>query len=337
MESQALLHIEALTVGFRTRRGMLRAVEDVSLEIFEGDVVGLVGESGCGKSTLAMAMLGLVPEPGHIESGHIWFGSLDLGHARSSDWRHVRAEKISMVFQASMNSFNPVLPIRTQVDHILEAHPGVWPTVQAGHARMAELLELVHLDPRRVLDAFPHQLSGGMKQRVAIAMSLLLNPGILVLDEPTTALDVINQRLVLDILKDLHRRLKLTVVFVTHDLAIVADLATKIGVMYAGQLVEYGSVEQVFYATRRHPYVLGLIHAAPSAFARERPQAIPGSVPDLVTLGEGCRFVDRCPMREASCETGSPALVLEAEGHWIRCPIVLERGEVAWQTTPILF
>jgi len=337
VNTQPMLTIEHLTVSFRTRQGVLRAVEDVSLEISEGDVVGLVGESGCGKSTLAMALLGLVPDPGRIESGHLRFGDLDLAHASASDWRHVRAEEISMVFQASMNSFNPVLPIRSQVDHLLEAHPQVWPDVQAGNARMTELLELVHLDPRRVLDAFPHQLSGGMKQRVAIALSLLLNPKLLILDEPTTALDVLNQRLVLDILKELHHRLNITVIFVTHDLSIVADLATNIGVMYAGQLVEYGTLEQVFYAKRRHPYVLGLIQAAPSAFARERPQAIAGSVPDLVSIGPGCRFVERCPMRESSCETVSPPLSVESDGHWIRCPIVLERGEVTWQTTPSLF
>lgn len=326
-----LLSIQGLTVAFRTRRGVLRAVDDVSLDVRDGDVIGLVGESGCGKSTLAFSLLGLVPEPGVIERGRIEFSGRELARATEAEWRSIRAEQISMVFQASMNSFNPVIPIEAQVRHVLEAHPHVWKGERAGLGYMQELLRLVGLDPPVVLRAYPHQLSGGMKQRVSIALSLLLKPRLLVLDEPTTALDVLNQRLVLEIIKRLHAELKITVIFVTHDLAIVAEIANRIGVMYAGQLVEIGELDQVFYAPRRHPYVLGLIRAAPSAFSDQRAQPIPGSVPDLTTLKPGCRFADRCPEAVDTCGREGPAWMDEAPGHWVRCPVVFERGNAAWQ------
>ncbi len=326
-----LLQIQGLTVAFRTRRGILRAVDDVDLEVNDGDVLGLVGESGCGKSTLAFALLGLVPEPGTVEGGRIEFQGRDLARLSEADWRRVRAEQISMVFQASMNSFNPVITIAAQVRHVLSAHPGVWRDEQAGWAHMEELLRLVRLDPRSVLAAYPHQLSGGMKQRVSIALSLLLKPQLLVLDEPTTALDVLNQRLVLEIIKRLHAELQITVIFVTHDLAIIAEIANRIGVMYAGQMVESGSLDQVFYAPHRHPYVLGLIRAAPSAFSDQRAEPIAGSVPDLTALPLGCRFADRCPMATDGCRAEEPAVVQEASDHWVRCPVVFERGDLRWQ------
>lgn len=322
----SLLEVENLTVAFRTRGGLLRAVERVNMTVNEGDVFAIVGESGCGKSTLAYSLLRLIPDPGFIETGRIQFDGIDLAKISESQLRQIRAQQVSMVFQASMNSFNPVLTIRRQLSHVLEAHPKVWVDKRAGLSYMEELLNLVHLEPRRVLDSYPHQLSGGMKQRVAIAMGLVLRPKLLILDEPTTALDVLNQRLVLDILKKLHEQLQLTVIFVTHDLAIVADVANRVGVMYAGRMAEIGTLDQVFYSPMRHPYVQGLLRAAPSAFSTVRAQSIPGAVPNLLQLHPGCRFAPRCPLVEPSCREREPEIEEVEENHWIRCDIIRQEA-----------
>ncbi len=327
------IHIKNLTVSFRTARGLLRAVDQVTLRLRSGEIFALVGESGCGKSTLAYSLLNLIPEPGFFETGGIVFQGIDIVQAKYRELRNLRGKLISMVFQASMNSFNPVLRFKNQVDHIFDAHPEVWPKRSEGYAYFSELLTLVRLSPDQVLKSFPHELSGGMKQRVAIAISLLLRPTMLILDEPTTALDVLNQRLVLDILRDLHSRLGLTVVFVTHDLGVVADIADRVGVMYAGKLVDVGTLEQVFYDPARHPYVTGLLHAAPSAFQAVRARPIPGSVPNLLELQPGCRFAPRCDLAESMCRVSEPELVVHSSGHVVSCHVMsrMEAKEVMVQ------
>jgi len=322
----ALLEVAGLTVSF----GEVRAVEDVSLSIGQGKVYGLVGESGCGKSTLAYSLLGLVPPPGRIVAGAVRFRGQDLTTLSYRELRRLRAQHIAVVFQAAMSAFNPVLTIGTQVEHILQAHPGVYPSQHEGREYFEELLRLVRLRPEQVWRTYESRLSGGMKQRVAIAFALLLKPEVLVLDEPTTALDVLSQRLVIDIIRDLHDRLDTTVVFVTHDLAVVAELAERVAVMYAGRLVESGTVEEIFFDDRRHPYVKALISAMPSVSADPASlRSIPGQVPDLSALPPGCRFEPRCARAAPVCPQAEPELVSSASGHAVSCHVVngeLERG-----------
>jgi peptide/nickel transport system ATP-binding protein len=325
----SLLEVRDLTVSF----GKVRAVEGVTLSIEQGKIYGLVGESGCGKSTLAYSLLGMVPPPGRTISGSVRFRGKDLGAMSYGELRRLRAEHIAVVFQAAMSAFNPVITIGTQVGHILDAHPDVYPTRQEGRQHFEELLKLVRLRPEQVWRAYESRLSGGMKQRVAIAIALLLKPEVLVLDEPTTALDVLSQRLVIDIVKDLHETLGTTVVFVTHDLAVVAELAERVAVMYAGRLIESGTVDQTFYDNRRHPYVKALISAVPSVTADpDSIESIPGQVPDLAALPPGCRFAPRCALAESICEQAEPELRAGAAGHAIACHVVNRKdaaGELA--------
>jgi peptide/nickel transport system ATP-binding protein len=324
MVEETLLEVQDLTVGF----GPVRAVADVSLSIGQGMVYGLVGESGCGKSTLAYSLLGLVPPPGRIVSGAVRFRGQDLARMGYSELRRLRAQHIAVVFQAAMSAFNPVLTIGAQVEHILEAHPEVYPSRQEGRQHFEELLRLVRLRPEQVWGTYESRLSGGMKQRVAIAIALLLKPEVLVLDEPTTALDVLSQRLVIDIVRDLHETLDTTVVFVTHDLAVVAELAERVAVMYAGRLVESGTVEEIFFDERRHPYVKALISAMPSVTADpESLRSIPGQVPDLNDLPPGCRFAPRCALAQPVCKETEPELKASASGHAVSCHVVNSRLE----------
>jgi peptide/nickel transport system ATP-binding protein len=317
----SFLEVQDLTVSF----GKVRAVEGVSLSIEPGKVYGLVGESGCGKSTLAYSLLGLVPPPGRIASGAVRFRGNDLARMSYKELRRLRAVHIAVVFQAAMSAFNPVITIGAQVEHILDAHPDVYPTREEGRQHFEELLRLVRLRPEQVWSAFESRLSGGMKQRVAIAIALLLRPEVLVLDEPTTALDVLSQRLVIDIIRDLHERLNTTVIFVTHDLAVVAELADRVAVMYAGRLVESGSVDEIFFDDRRHPYVKALISAMPSVVADPSSlRSIPGQVPDLSDLPPGCRFAPRCGLVQPICREVEPKLLVNAVGHAVSCHVVNE-------------
>jgi peptide/nickel transport system ATP-binding protein len=319
MAGGTLLEVRDLTVSF----GQVHAVEDVSLSIEPGTMYGLVGESGCGKSTLAYSLLGLVPPPGRVVSGEVRFQGQDLARMSYSELRRLRARHIAVVFQAAMSGFNPVLSIGTQAEHILQAHPDVYPSRQEGRRHFEELLRLVRLRPEQVWGTYESRLSGGMKQRIAIALALLLKPGVLVLDEPTTALDVLSQRLVIDIVRDLHDTLGTTVVFVTHDLAVVAELAQRVAVMYAGRLVESGSVDEIFFGARRHPYVKALLSAMPSVTADPASlRSIPGQVPDLSSLPPGCRYAPRCALAEPACHQAEPELLATASGHAVSCHVV---------------
>lgn len=322
-DSAPLLVVDNLTIEFGHGSGAVRAVEDVSLTVRAGEICALVGESGCGKSTLAYALLGIVASPGRATAGDIRFRGRSCLAMSPQEINKVRGAELSMVFQAAMNAFNPVLTIGKQVQHILAAHPECFDSTAEGRAYFEHLLELVQLPPARIWKSYESQLSGGMKQRVAIALALLLKPSVVVLDEPTTALDVLNQRLVIDILKDLHRRLGVTVVFVTHDLAVVAELANRVAVMYAGRLVEVGGVDEIFGDDKRHPYVEALINAIPSVIdtgVAVRP--IGGSVPNLAELPAGCRFAPRCPLAEELCHHAEPALLELKPHHLVACHVV---------------
>ena len=319
----SIVEVRDLTVSFGSGPGSVRAVEEVSLRVGEGDILALVGESGCGKSTFAAALLDIIPAPGRVTAGEVLVQGRSLATMSREELQHLRGATVAMVFQSAMNAFNPVLTIGDQVDHILRAHPDVFATRREGREYFAHVLSLVRLDPERINASYESQLSGGMKQRVAIAVALLLKPKVVVLDEPTTALDVWNQRIVISILRELHRTLGITIVLVTHDLAVVAETATKVAVMYAGRLVEFGTAEEIFKDARRHPYVVALVGAIPSVLQdglAVRP--IPGQVPNLTQLPAGCRFAPRCELAEPRCRDEEPALLASESGHLVACHVV---------------
>jgi peptide/nickel transport system ATP-binding protein len=320
-----VVEADNLTVSF----GRLKAVEDVSLSVRMGEVYAIVGESGCGKSTLAYSLLNIVPPPGVVSGGDVRVQGRSITSMTRKNLNDLRAADVAIVFQAAMNALNPVITVGRQVDHILQAHPGVFSSEKEGRLYFERLLHLVRLSPERIWGAFESRLSGGMKQRVAIAVALLLQPKVLVLDEPTTALDVLNQRLVIDILRDLHDTLGMTVIFVTHDLALVAELAQRVAVMYAGRLVEVGTVEEIFYDHRRHPYAVALIEAIPSVMGnRDLIKSIPGQVPSLLDLPPGCRFAPRCPLvRDDICRRVEPLLLTDERAHSVACHVVNEALE----------
>jgi peptide/nickel transport system ATP-binding protein len=324
-----LIEVDNLTVSF----GRLRAVEEVSLSIAEGEVYALVGESGCGKSTLAYSLLNMVPPPGVVSSGEVRYKGRSVTRMSRKQLNEFRAAEVAIVFQAAMNALNPVLTVGRQVEHILSSHPDAFATAGEGREYFERLLELVRLPPRAVWGSYESRLSGGMKQRVAIAIAMLLRPSALVLDEPTTALDVLNQRLVIDILRDLHETLGTTIIFVTHDLGLVAEMAERVAVMYAGRLVEVGTVDEIFYGSRRHPYAKALIEAIPSVVRDEALiKSIPGQVPNLLDLPRGCRFGPRCELARPACAEAEPPLVSDRDGHSVACYVaneMLERAVVA--------
>ena len=327
-DRQVALEVRNLSVEFEILGGTIRPVDDVSLQIFDGDIFALVGESGCGKSTLATALIRLVPEPGRIVSGDVLLRGSSLQAMNTESLRRIRAAGVALVLQAAMGSFNPVITIEKQVEHVLEAHPEVWKSRRKGLEYFDYLLDLVRLPTDRIRKSYESQLSGGMRQRVAIAFGLLLKPDLVILDEPTTALDVINQGIVIEVLKDLQAELGVTIVFVTHDLAVVAELASRVGVMYAGRLVQSGSVDDVFYGDRRHPYVRALLTSIPNVqVAGRAAKAIAGSVPRLDDLPRGCRFAPRCPVAEAACHTDDPELILAADNA-VACHPLNRRLEV---------
>ncbi len=330
-----ILEIDNLTVGFGGGAGMIRAVEDVSLDVHAGEIYALVGESGCGKSTLAYSLLGVVPDPGRVVAGEVRYRSQSLGAMSLHDLNRIRGAEVAMVFQAAMNAFNPVLTVGRHVEHSLKAHPDVFPNPDDGRAYFEELLVSLRLEPPQIWGSYESQLSGGMKQRVAIALALLLKPSVLVLDEPTTALDLLNQRLVIDILKELQRSLGVTIIIVTHDLGVVAEIATRVAVMYAARLVESGTVREIYKKGRRHPYVAALIDAIPSVLGQGllvRP--ISGQVPNLAELPPGCRFAPRCPLAEDVCTRVEPPLVPDDNDHRVACHVVNRELVVLAETVP---
>ncbi len=315
-DKRPLLSVQDLVVEYAARQDTVRAVDRASLDVYAGDWMAVVGESGCGKSTLAYAIIRQVPHPGEIKEGTILFDGQNVLELDRRALREFRWKEIAIVFQAAQNALNPVMRIADQmietvVDH--ESRPRKEILVHA-----SELLRLVRLEPARVLRAYPHELSGGMKQRVIIAMSLLLNPRLLILDEPTTALDVVTQNYILDILADIRKKLRLTMLLLTHDMSIVAKVSDRVGVMYAGQIVETGRAEEIFYHPW-HPYTRGLLKAAPSLIGElgeKRP--IPGFPPDMRNPPPGCRFHPRCSYADDRCSLEEPSLE-KVDGRQVAC------------------
>ena len=314
----SLLEVRDLSVRFDTDEGTVHAVDRMSLELAPRQVLGIVGESGCGKSVTALSILGLLPKTA-TATGSVRFEGEELLGASRSRLRKIRGRKISFVFQEPMTSLNPVLRVGHQVEEVVREHMDV--SRSAARARAVDLLDLVHIpDPRRRVEEYPHQLSGGMRQRVMIAMALACDPKILIADEPTTALDVTIQAGILDLLRELRERLGTAIILITHNLGVVADLADRVVVMYAGRKAEEAPVGELF-AHPQHPYTIGLLGAVPRAGAARngRLQEIPGRVPSLAQLPLHCAFADRCPRADEQSWSEVPALRQVRPDHAVAC------------------
>ncbi len=319
----SLLSIENLQIHFRTPDGANRAVDGVSFDIGAGETLAIVGESGCGKSVTAMSILRLLPEPAAAIAGAIRFEGRDLLQVSNRAMHKIRGNAISVIFQEPMTSLNPVLTVGRQIGETLRLHQGL--SRRAAEERAVEMLTLVGIpEPRRRVREYPHQLSGGMRQRVMIAIALACSPKLLIADEPTTALDVTIQAQILDLMRDLKTRVGAAIMLITHDLGVVAEVADRVVVMYAGRKVEEASVEELFRAPK-HPYTRGLMGAVPRLGAVEEeggPQRlaeIPGMVPSLKGRIDGCVFAGRCPDVTALCRSYAPALELKGPRHLAAC------------------
>ncbi|MBY0611949.1 MAG: ABC transporter ATP-binding protein [Beijerinckiaceae bacterium] len=318
----ALLEIENLQTHFRTPDGINRAVDGVSFNIAAGETLAIVGESGCGKSVTAMSILRLIAEPPGKIAGSIRFQGKELLTLSDAEMRSIRGNDISVIFQEPMTSLNPVLTVGYQIAETLRLHQGL--NQSAAEARAVEMLTLVGIaDPAKRVREYPHQLSGGMRQRVMIAMALACNPKLLIADEPTTALDVTIQAQILDLMRDLKSRVGAAIMLITHDLGVVAEVAEHVVVMYAGRKVEEASVRDLFRAPR-HPYTQGLLGAVPKlgsslTGASTRLAEIPGMVPSLKKRIDGCVFAGRCPKVQPVCREIAPGLDLKAPGHIAAC------------------
>ena len=310
-----MLEVSGLTVEYATQNGTVRAVDDVSFTVGRGEFLGIVGESGCGKSTLLFGIAQLLSPPARITAGSVTFAGKNLVAMTDKQLAAIRWRNLSVVMQSAMNALNPVKSVGAQFADALRAH-GVSsrkPIV----ARSAEVLRMVGIDPVH-LKSYPHQLSGGMRQRAMIAMALLFTPDLVIMDEPTSALDVVAQRSLMVQIKELQRELGFAIIFVTHDMSLVSHFSDNLLVMYAGQIAEIGGTRQIF-ASPLHPYSRGLLEAFPGIRGPKEPlKGIPGAPPDLSVIPNGCRFLPRCPLKMDECATTQPALV-ERDGVAVRC------------------
>lgn len=318
-----LLRIEGLKTYFYTGRGVVKAVDDISFTLNKGEVLGLAGESGCGKSTTGFSIIRLVPPPGRIVDGKIIFENRDILKLGMEEFRReIRWKKISMIFQGAMNALNPVFTIGDQMAEVFTVHQGL--TKKEAMEKVRELLKMVGIDPKRA-SSYPHELSGGMKQRVMIAMALALNPPLIIADEPTTALDVVVQAQVMNLLKSLQKKYQTSIILITHDLSLIAEIADKIAIMYAGKIVEFGTAEQI-YLNPQHPYTKGLLNSIPRLTGEIRKlEWIPGVPPDLVNPPPGCRFHPRCKFVFDPCVKDEPPIVEVEPGHYVACWLYAKR------------
>jgi oligopeptide/dipeptide ABC transporter ATP-binding protein len=320
-----LLRIERLTTVFDVPQGSLTAVQDVSFEIHKGETLGLVGESGSGKSVTAFSILRLLQPPGRIASGRVWFEGRDLLDLDEREMQHVRGAGIGLVFQEPMSALNPVMRVGAQIGEAIWVHK-LASRREARHRAIALLRAVRIADPDKRVDDYPHQLSGGMRQRVMIAVALACRPPLIIADEPTTALDVTVQAQILDLLREMKRELDLSLLLITHDLGVVAETADRVAVMYAGRIVEEGPVRQILRAPL-HPYTQGLLASIPGQATGRRLKAIDGVVPNPMALPPGCAFAPRCPHRMERCSQAAPALVAIDEARRVRCYLHAEAEE----------
>lgn len=316
-----LLEIKGLKTYFFTRRGIVKAVDGVDISLNEGETLGLVGESGCGKTVTALSIMRLIPEQiGRIVEGSIFFDGIDLAKATESEMRKIRGNQISMIFQEPMTSLNPVFKVGFQIAEAIQIHQDV--SAKESWERSVEMLRMVGIaSPESRINEYPHQMSGGMRQRVMIGIALSCRPKLMIADEPTTALDVTIQAQILDLINRLKEKVGSSILLITHNLGVVAEVAQYVGVMYAGHIVEYADVIDLF-KNPKHPYTVGLFQSIPKKKGtrkRERLLAIPGLVPDLLELPVGCKFQDRCSQVFQRCKDEPPSFIEIEPGHQVRC------------------
>jgi len=321
-ENDVVLRVQDLSISYLAPRGRVRAVSRVSFELHKGETLALIGESGCGKSTLGLSLIRLLPVTGRIDSGAMLYQRrdgkiIDIRKLNKNQVRRFRWAECAMVFQGALNSLNPVIRIRDMVYDTARAHGEHNPN--KARRRAMDLFQRVRLDFERVFNAYPHQLSGGMRQRVLIALGLLLNPQVVILDEPTTAVDILTQRTIIEVLKSIKDEFDLSIIFISHDLSVAAEMADTVATMYAGEMVEIGPVNEVFYRPH-HAYTLGLLEAVPRlSVGAEELSSIPGSPPDLIEPPAGCKFHERCPFVTESCQVELPPFVAVEDTHRAAC------------------
>ncbi len=333
-----LLEVRNVSTSFFTYSGEVKAVRDVSFHVDTGEAIAIVGESGCGKSVTALSIMQLVAPPGKIIDGQIFFNGRDLLKLSENQMQHVRGNEIGMIFQDPMTSLNPVLTIQTQIVESIMLHQNV--TREQAVKRCVELLHMVGIpSPERRLGSYPHEFSGGMRQRVMIAMALACNPMLLIADEPTTALDVTIQAQIISLMAELKKKLNMSIILITHDLGVVAGLAQRVLVMYAGKVIETGTVRDIYYHAQ-HPYTWGLLKSVPRLDAEEKKKLVPilGQPPDLISPPTGCPFAPRCDYAMSICANEPPDYTKLSDHHkvacWLQYPLAptydrVERGGVA--------
>jgi peptide/nickel transport system ATP-binding protein len=324
--TNAILSVQDLTMHYTTRKGDVWAVDDVSFDVEQGKSLGLVGESGCGKTSVAISLLRLLPDNARILGGHVYLGDTDVLALSEQEMLDVRWGRISMIFQAAMNALNPVYRVGDQIVEALETHIEIMSVAQA-RERVAELFEWVGLDPA-LMDRYPHEFSGGMRQRAVIAMALSCTPDVIIADEPTTALDVIVQDRILKQMLTIQKKLDMGMIYISHDIAVIAEVSDRIGVMYAGRMAELADAVDVFERSM-HPYTFALMSAFPSIKGEKRElMTLPGEPPDLLNPPPGCRFHPRCPRATTVCRKEQPPFEDKGSGHLVACwhPMEVNNG-----------
>ena len=328
--AEPTLSVHDLSIGYQARRGQVQAVRSISFDVERGEALALIGESGSGKTTVGLGLMRLLPNTARILGGSVVYRrqATDLKPAgpetevlslNGDSLRQFRWRECAMVFQSALNALNPVLRISEHFADTARAHGYLPGQTNALRERSWQLLSMVRLDPERVWRSFPHELSGGMRQRVLIALALLLEPQLLILDEPTTALDILTQRNIMDVLKELRTKLGFSMLFISHDLALAAELADRVATVYAGKIIEIGDVQTIF-RNPNHPYTIGLIKAVPTLTSDKATLvSVPGSPPDLINMPTGCKFHPRCPLATERCHSEEPALIEVKPGHAAAC------------------